>query len=392
MNSIILTFNAYDTSTKVTSQHLAEYLLANNFKVLYVSDAVSPFHLLKFNRFKSNFSRIISSFLTIDDHQKFISLTPFALLPVENIFPFNLKVCSDFHVPSLSYHFKKSINNFLGINKYFDLIWINNPKYYGLTEKLNYEKLVYSIEDDLFEFSRIPKSLKYNHEKLIQKADIVTVTSEPLFKQIKSFFPINNKLILLRNGVSFEQFNQITDPNLNLNLISEFQFIPEPRITYIGVISEWFDLDLLYQAANSLPNCSFVIIGPVEISIDKVKGLSNIYFLGSKPHSIIQMYLQNSQIGIIPFLRTKLIESVNPIKLYEYMAAGLPVVSTSWDELENLGSPAFLAKDNNEFIEYINNILTENNLIDRQLLVNFAKSNTWKNRFTQLMKVLDFIS
>ena len=192
---------------------------------------------------------------------------------------------------------------------------------------------------------------------------------------------------MLRNGVSFEQFNQISDPNLNL--ISEFQLIPEPRITYIGVISDWFDLDLLYQAANSLPNYSFVIIGPVDILIDKVKGVSNIYFLGAKPHSIIQIYLQNSQVGVIPFIRTKLIESVNPIKLYEYMAAGLPVVSTSWDELENLGSPALLAKDNHEFIEYINKIVTKKDFIDRHLLVNFAQSNTWKNRFTELMKFLD---
>jgi hypothetical protein len=296
-------------------------------------------------------------------------------------------LCSNFHVPSLSYNLQKNINKFLGINTYFELVWINNPKYYGLTEKIKYKKLVYSVEDDLFEFSRIPKSLKYNHEKLIQKADIVTVTSEPLLKQIKSSLLSKNKLILLRNGVSFQQFNQIKDPNVSLT--PEFQFIPEPRITYIGVISDWFDLDLLYQAANSLPNCSFVIIGPVDILIDKVKGVSNIYFLGAKPHSIIQMYLQNSQVGIIPFLRTKLIESVNPIKLYEYMAAGLPVVSTTWNELENLGSPAFLAKDNHEFIEYINKIVTKQGFIDRELLINFAKSNTWEIRFTELMKVLN---
>ncbi|MEA5577519.1 glycosyltransferase [Anabaena sp. UHCC 0451] len=389
MKSIILTFNIYDGYAKVTSHHFAEYLINKNFRVLYVSDAVSPFHLLKLDGIKTNFTKIIRSFSKINNHQNFASLIPFTFLPVVNTFPFNLKVCSDLHVQSLSYLFHKNINSFLGNNKDVDLIWINNPKFYGMIEKLKYKKLVYSIEDDLFEFSRIPKSLKYNHEKLIQKADVVTVTSTPLLKQIKSKFSINEKLFLLRNGVSFDQFNQITDQSLDLT--PEFQSIPQPRITYIGVISEWFDLDLLYEAAKSLPNFSFVIIGPVEISIDKLKDLSNIYFLGYKPHSILQMYLQKSQIGIIPFLRTKLIESVNPIKLYEYMATGLPVVSTTWSELEDLDSPAFLAKDNHEFIEYIKQIVAEPDVINRELLVKFAQANTWENRFTELMKVLDFI-
>lgn len=385
MNCLILTFNSFNSATKVTSHHLADYLLSCKFKVLYVSDAVSPFHLIKLNRFRVNLKRIIiSTMYPIDYNQKYISLTPFALLPVENIFPFNTKLFVKLHVDSFSRRFQKIINNFLGIHESFDLIWINNPKFYKLTEKLKYKKLVYSIEDDLFEFSRIPKSLKCNHEKLIQKADLVTVTSQPLLESITSSFHVKSKLMLLRNGVNFNncltQYTKIPD---------EFNSIPEPRIIYVGVISEWFDLELLAKAAISLPNCSFVIIGPVEVSIEALNNIPNIYFLGVKPHSALPAYLQNSQVGIIPFLRNKLIESVNPIKLYEYMAAALPVVSTTWKEIESLGSPAFVAKNNDEFINSIKTIVTKPNCVDRQMLVNFAKSNTWEKRFTELMQVVD---
>ena len=143
MKCLILTFNALQSSTKVTSHHFTEYLLSLGWKVLYVSDAVSPFHLLKIKRFKTNLNRVINAtFSSIDYEQNLVSVTPFALLPVENFFPFQINLCAKLHVSSFSYRLKSTINNFLSGDEFFDLIWINNPKFYELIKNLKYKKLV----------------------------------------------------------------------------------------------------------------------------------------------------------------------------------------------------------------------------------------------------------
>lgn len=385
--ALILAFNSFDFKAKVTSHHLSEYLLTKDFKVLYLSDAVSPFHIFKIKRTKTNINRIIKAFKIYQQPQpNLIKITPFAFLPVENILPFNFDFCADFHVKSFWYPVEQIIDHFLKINRPIDLVWINNPKFCSIIDRVNYKKLVYSIEDDLFEFSRIPKSLKRNHNRLINEATLITVTSIPLVEEIKSTYGENvfHKTQLLRNGVNLNFLKERSE----LLFPIEYKYIPEPRVVYVGVISSWFDINLVAKAAKSLPNCSFVLIGPVEISTASLRQYKNIHLLGGKPHSTLPDYLQNAQVGIIPFLRTKLVESVNPIKLYEYMASGLPVVSKTWKELEVLNSPALLAKEDNDFINLIDKLTTKSLKIEKEALLHFAQSNSWEEKFNHLMEIL----
>jgi len=117
-----------------------------------------------------------------------------------------------------------------------------------------------------------------------------------------------------------------------------------------------------------------------------LKKLPNIYILGRRSYDILPAYIHNAEIGIIPFNISrfpKLVNSVNPIKIYEYLACGIPAVSVKWAELENVQSPAYLVNTKIEFTNAISEIYGKN--VDKQYLINFALSNDWRSRAQTLI-------
>ena len=101
--------------------------------------------------------------------------------------------------------------------------------------------------------------------------------------------------------------------------------------------------------------------------------------------SEIARYMYNSNVGIITFdTRHPVVETVNPLKLYEYMACRLPVVATKWKELELINSPAYLADNVNDFVDGLKKSLKQK---DREKYIQFAKNNTWEERFKKLNKI-----
>ena len=142
---------------------------------------------------------------------------------------------------------------------------------------------------------------------------------------------------------------------------------------------------MIEKLAYDLPHVSFVLIGPGQHHL--FPDLKNIYFLRPKPYSCIPGYLQHADVGVIPFnVKTypDLIHSVNPLKLYEYMACGLPVVATSWQELRAMGSPAFLATSPEEFQEGLQEALTKPAL--KEEYQTFAKNQDWSRKAKQLIE------
>jgi hypothetical protein len=114
--------------------------------------------------------------------------------------------------------------------------------------------------------------------------------------------------------------------------------------------------------------------------------LPNVYVLGCRPYAEVPLYMKEAQVGLIPFRVSEMIHSVHPIKLYEYMAAGLPVVAVAWDELEALQSPALLGRTREEFIAGIPRALA--GAVSREELIAFAARGDWRNRFTLMTAAL----
>ncbi len=109
---------------------------------------------------------------------------------------------------------------------------------------------------------------------------------------------------------------------------------------------DWFDADLVNALTDELPEVDFVLIGPEKEIRPKLQARKILHLLGRRPFEALSSYLHHADVGIIPFNRTKhpnLVNAINPLKLYEYTACGLPVVATRWDELEQIHPPATYA-------------------------------------------------
>jgi glycosyltransferase involved in cell wall biosynthesis len=134
-----------------------------------------------------------------------------------------------------------------------------------------------------------------------------------------------------------------------------------------------------------------VIIGPTDIYQDRFLSAPNLFFPGPVNHEDLPPYLQYADIGIIPFNKEKypsLVNSISPIKLLEYMACGLPVISTKWNEIAAINSPAWLCNTHQDFRTSIEKIASSGP-IHKQDLQKYAAENDWSFRYQELIRMID---
>jgi len=126
-------------------------------------------------------------------------------------------------------------------------------------------------------------------------------------------------------------------------------------------------------------------LGLPNVDLSNLDVLDNVYICGLKKYESLPSYLQHANAGIIPFKVDKFIDCVSPIKLYEYMAAGLPVVARPWEELERISAPVFFAHTENEFCSQIRKALKSTS---KDEYVKFARENDWSKRYRELNSII----
>ena len=368
--------NYYTSPFQVGSHHYARAFEKMGYEVLFISNPISPIHKI----FANNDQLAERKRIYDLGGEKVGNISYY--VPKTLLTPQNKPLLSSKCI--LDYWYKFSSPNILQYIKdqgfsSVDLLWFDSPMFAFLLDKIEYKHSILRLADYSKGFNSVSNN-QYNAEmKIANRVDTVIYSAKNLkdkYTDIKD----KSKMHYISNGVGLTFIQEA-----NKSLPQEYENIPSPIAVYIGALHDWFDVDLVYRAATGLPEYSFVIIGPVERDLSQLEKLDNVYILGKKPHTRIAQFLFNADVGIIPFDTKKhkeLVESINPLKLYEYFACGLPVVSISWAQLEELKSPAFLCHTTKEFIEAIKQ---SNKVDDKVLIKEFAESADWSKRVNNIL-------
>ncbi len=381
-NALFAVSLSWNSFFKVGSHHIAHGFLKKGFFIDYVSFPVSPFHIFKLKdenvklRFKNFFSNgIFYENKKVYDYVPFSFLVPFNTFFLKSIFVH--KFWPFFSFPNLNFKFRKK----------YDFVYTDNAYHFPWIKKLNYDKLIYRVADKHSGFKSNSKNLEILEKKMIKKADLVVYSNRLIESYIKNFNP--KKMLYVPNGVNTELLS-----SYSIDMPEEYNNIPKPIVFYVGALNYWFDVDLLIKAAKNFKEYSFVIVGPYNENIEKLKSLKlkNVYYLGPKKHSEIGKYMFNSDVGIIPFKvkeYSELVNAIHPLKLYEYFYFGLPVVASEWNELKNINSPAFLYNSKEEFFNLLEKAINKKKDTEFvKSLKEFAEKNSWEKRVKKIMKEL----
>jgi len=245
-----------------------------------------------------------------------------------------------------------------------------------LRKRFNWQ-VIYDCMDDHRGFSSNSETMLQTEDKLIRQSDLVLVTSRELETRVQG---LNPNCFLIPNAVEFDHF-----AHPHADTPAEIVTLPHPMVGYFGAISDWFDTDLIRDLALARPEWSFVLIGDVlYANLSPLDGLSNVYLLGEKPYRDLPAYLNGFDVTIIPFKKNPLTEATNPVKLFEYLSAGKPVVATNLGELRYYQEYIQLAGTPDEWLDALDQAIRSNSLEQIRARQDFARQNTWRQRYVQM--------
>jgi glycosyltransferase involved in cell wall biosynthesis len=342
----ILCFSHDWTGDPLSKTHLMR-LLAKNNRVLWVNSIGYRMPTVSKSDARRLFRKLAAATRPISE-------------PEPNIF-----VLSPLAVPSYGSPFIRSLNRrFLGLQVKRAMSklgfkrpmnWVFNPAASVIAGTLGEETLIYYCVDEYTAFSGVPtQSLIELENQLARKADLVIVSAQKL---LESKAALNPNTFLVRHGVDFTHFQKALDASGKIP--DELARLPRPIIGYFGLIaSDWIDLPLLVEVARQFPNASLVMLGKSTMDLAPLQQLPNVHLLGRKPYESLPDYARGFDVALIPFPINEATLNSNPLKAREYLAAGLPVVSTAIPEVEILGQ-CRIGRDRQSFCDEIRKALAE---------------------------------
>jgi teichuronic acid biosynthesis glycosyltransferase TuaH len=268
------------------------------------------------------------------------------------------------------------------------MLWSQNPRAAALVDGLPVSGIIYDLTDDWAAFEADPDrraQVEAQIDFLTRRADLVLACSRWLETQARQR---TEHVIYLPNAVDSQDAGSVTHPDLDR--------LPSPRLGYVGTLhSARIDVPLVAQVAERRPDWSFIFVGPNLLSTPDsaaLFGLPNVHDLGTRPHYEIQAYVAGLDVCLMPNRVTDFTRSLDPLKLYEYLAAGRPVIATPAGIPAELAEGVITVTTADELIQKARQVLEEDGpdrVAARRALVAGA---TWDARALSIEDALQLTS
>jgi glycosyltransferase involved in cell wall biosynthesis len=264
------------------------------------------------------------------------------------------------------------------------LLWYYTPMALPYTATIDAAVVVYDCMDELTAFHGAPLALAERERELLRRADVVFTGGRSLYEAKR---PYHRRVHAFSSSVDVSHFlSARTAPEDARRRGARDERTAPLRAGYMGVIDERFDTGLMRAAALARPDWQFTMLGPVvKIDPETLPRLANITYTGLQRYADLPAFLATWDVALIPFVRQPVTRYVSPTKLLEYLAAGLPVVSTSiHDVVHPYGDAGYvhIADDPESFVTAMHAAAAENRNTrlgrTETLLASTSWDDTWQ--------------
>lgn len=272
------------------------------------------------------------------------------------------------------------------------ILWVYRPAFAHAVDVISHDRLVFDLVDDLAAYGGDDDTRAAHVEQLVQglvrRSDLLVVTAKTLAQR---YGPQARAVEHVANGFDASRFSSERD----IETPEAIAEVPRPLLGFIGTLFPFLDFDLLEAVARFHSDKSLVLVGPVEASaameVERLVALPNVFHVGRQPQSEMPAYVAAFDVCLNPFRRSRVSDSVNPLKVYEYLAGGRPVVSTPMEalRLEDAGRMVAFAEGSAAFCDEIQSCLTPEVQAQSQARRAAAAPYSWERLFERLDAACD---
>lgn len=372
----ILCFSHDWTGDPLSKTHLMRVLSREN-RILWINAIANRMPTAS----SKDLSRIVKKLKSFTEPVKEVEPNIFVLNPLA-IPAYGNEAVRKFNQQFLVSQVKKAMRK---LNFENPLNMVFNPAAGLLAGKLGETELIYYCVDEYTAFTGAASGLKEIEDDLFRKSDLVIVSAEKLFETKRHF---NENTFVIRHGTDWNHFRKSLDDETKIP--DEIKDLPKPIIGFHGLLADWVDFELLKKTAAHFKNGSVVLIGKITVDAEKkikiLDGISNIHFLGRKPYAELPNYCKGFDVALNPFEINELTLAANPLKVREYLAAGLQVVSTDIPEVRVLEN-CLVGENHADFIKKIEFILQ--NPKPREEVSDSIKHESWEAKVNELRGIIE---